>query len=230
MKIAIALIAPALLIGGIADAQRLRALPYRALGTEPFWSLTIGVRTIEFQDAERRRVTAATPVPRPSFNGMQYVTPRIVVDVTRSRCSDGMSDRVYPDSVTVTIGQRTLRGCGGVPIVAAAPSPATAIGGRWRIERVDGRPVSAQRPAFVSFTGNRIGGNTGCNSFGGSFRFAGGFLTTSGVMSTRMACPGVMAQEEALLSALQERLSVTRNPAGKLVLSGRQGVRITLAR
>jgi heat shock protein HslJ len=218
MKFALALSIPAWLIAGVATAQP-RETPYKAIGTEPGWALTIEKGLIRYiGDYGRTRVTTTAPVPRPSFNGLRYVTPRITIDVTRARCNDGMSDRDYPDSVTVTVGRKTVRGCGGDPIVAAPRPP--AIEGNWEVQAIEGHTVRGPRAATISFSGNRISGNSGCNSFGGSFRFERGFLITGPLMSTKMACMGpAMAQEQAIMRLLGQRLSVSTNRDGKLVLS-----------
>jgi len=218
MKLALALFAPALLIAGAAAAQP-RDTPYKAVGTEPGWALTIEKGLIRYVgDYGRTRVTTTAPVPRPSFNGLRYVTPRITIDVTRSRCNDGMSDRDYPDSVTVTVGRKTVRGCGGDPIVA--PTRVPVIEGNWEIQAIEGHPARGPRAATISFSDNRISGHSGCNSFGGSFRFERGFLIAGPLMSTKMACMGpAMAQEQAIMRLLSQRLSVSSNRDGKLVLS-----------
>lgn len=208
----------ALLIAGTAVAEP-REAPYRAIGTEPGWALTIQNGLIRYVgDYGRTKVTTSAPVPRPSFNGLRYVTPRITIDITHARCNDGMSGRDYPDSVMVTVGRRTVRGCGGEPIVAPARIP--AIEGSWQVEAIDGIPVRDGRPATIRFDDNRISGNTGCNGFGGSFRFERGLLTAGPLIATKMACLGpVMLQEQAILRLLGQPLSVSSNHAGKLVLS-----------
>jgi heat shock protein HslJ/uncharacterized membrane protein len=228
MKFALAL-CPALLIAGPTIAAP-REAPYKAVGTEPGWALTIERGLIRYVgDYGRTRVTTAAPVPRPSFNGLRYVTPRITVDVTRSRCSDGMSDRDYPDSVTVTVGRKTVRGCGGDPI--AAPPRAPVIEGNWEIQAIEGRPVRGPRAATISFSGNRISGNSGCNSFGGSFRFERGYLIAGPLMSTKMACMGpAMMQEQAMLRLLGQRISVSMNRQGRLVLSATNLQTLVLAK
>jgi heat shock protein HslJ len=217
MKFALAL-CPALLIAGAIVAAP-REAPYRALGTEPGWALTIDRGLIRYVgDYGRTRVTTTAPMPRPSFSGRRYQTPRITIDITRGDCSDGMSDRIYPERVMVTVGRKTVRGCGGDAIVAAPR--AAVIEGNWQIESIEGRPVRGGRPATLAFMGNRISGNSGCNGFGGSFRFEHGFLTAGPLMSTKMACMGpVMIQEQAILRLLGERLSASTNRTGKLMLS-----------
>ncbi|WP_457310527.1 META domain-containing protein [Sphingomonas sp. UYAg733] len=87
------------------------------------------------------------------------------------------------------------------------------------------------KSASITFDENRISGNTGCNGFSGGFRFERGFLTAGPLASTRMACPPRgMAQEQAILGVLGQRLSVSANQNGKLVLSGRGQARLVLNR
>ena len=184
-----ALAVPALLFATPAAAQS----AYHATGTEPFWSLDIGKGSIIFKDQGRGlRIVTATPVPRPSFNGRRYVTRRITIDVTRKTCSDGMSERSYPDTVTVSIGRRIYRGCGGEPMLDSA----ALDGSRWRIASIDGRAVRTARPTEIRFDGDRVAGNAGCNSFGGSYRIQRGALIAERVISTKMACPGPGMQVE----------------------------------
>ncbi|QNA83977.1 META domain-containing protein [Sphingomonas sp. So64.6b] len=227
MKFALALAAPALLLTAPVLAATQRPLPYKAVGTEPGWTLSIDRGLIRYVgDYGRTKVTTKAPVARPSFNGLRYVTRRITVDVTRVRCSDGMSDRVFPDKVTVKVGRRTVSGCGGNPIIASAP----AIAGAWRIESVSGQLTRGAKSASITFSDDRVSGNTGCNGFSGAFRFERGFLTAGPLASTRMACPPRgMAQEQAILGVLGQRLSVSSNQNGKLVLSGRGQARLVLS-
>lgn len=93
------------------------ASDYRAVGTEPFWVLTIGQGRIRLEELERPPVTVRTPVKRSGPGWRRYRTRRMTVTIAPGPCSDGMSDRRYPDSVTVVTGGRTLRGCGGLAAV-----------------------------------------------------------------------------------------------------------------
>lgn len=201
---------------------------YRAAGTEPFWAVTIDRRTMRFEAPGERPFTVPAPQPRPSFNGHRYVTPRMTVDVTHARCSDGMSDRRYPDTVTVTIGRRTLKGCGGAP----AAEHVSVIEGNWRVVSIAGQPVRGRAPLAVAFQDGRISGNGGCNGFGGDFRFQRGVLDAGPLISTRRACaePALMRQETALTGLLGQRLSVSTNRAGRLVLTARSGRTLVLER
>ena len=93
------------------------AVHYRAIGTEPGWAVDIADGRMVLQlDYGERRIVAPAPAPRATFNGHRYETAAngqaIVVDVTHEECSDGMSDRTYPDRVVVTVGEATYTGCG----------------------------------------------------------------------------------------------------------------------
>lgn len=226
-----AVLLPAALLASAAPAQR-PGESYRAAGTEPFWSVTIEKGIMRYETPEGRPVIVKAPIPRPSFNGLRYETRTMTVDVTRSRCSDGMSDRTYPDSVIVTIGQRTVRGCGGTPIADAGGEAgrATVLDGNWRVRSIDGKRLQGN-PATVEFRGGRMNGSTGCNRFGGGFRFDHGRLTAGPLVTTKRACPGPTMQQEArLLGLFGQRLSASTNRNGRLVLAARNGQTIVLER
>jgi uncharacterized membrane protein len=89
--------------------------PYHAVGNEPFWNLLIDEHNITFIQPDAQPVTQPTPKPINGFAGPIYQTPRIHVNVVvNQRCSDGMSDRVYPDKVQVDVDGRRFNGCGGL--------------------------------------------------------------------------------------------------------------------
>ena len=88
--------------------------PYHALGTEPFWNLLIDEHNITFVEPEKAPVTQPTPKVIVGIAGEIYQTPRIDVNIVHAQCSDGMSDRVYPDKVQVTVDGRQFNGCGGL--------------------------------------------------------------------------------------------------------------------
>ena len=72
---------PAPVLGGVDLAQ-----PVRALGTEPFWSVEL--TGTEMADGVELRVT-----------------------LVATECSDGMSDRTYPLTAMVKVGEQELAGC-----------------------------------------------------------------------------------------------------------------------
>ena len=202
---------------------------YRASGTEPFWSLAIGARTMRFEAPGRPTVTVATPKVIHGFAGEIWQTRRISVNAVHKPCSDGMSDRHYSDTVTVKVGGRTYQGCGGE--VRETADRGSAIEGAWRIEALSGRPVARNSAPSVTFRDGRISGNASCNRFNGSFSFERGRLTAGPLATTRMACVerAKNVQEAAILRLFADRLTVSRNRAGKLVLSNARGQTMTLA-
>src|SRR4051812_30342992 len=107
------LLAAALMLGSAAVPANAQNAPYRALGTEPFWSLTIDVRTMKFEAPGQHSVTVPTPRVIHGFAGEIYQTRRIGVNTVHKACSDGMSDRSYPDTVQVTVDGKRYTGCGG---------------------------------------------------------------------------------------------------------------------
>ncbi len=202
---------------------------YRASGTEPFWSLTIGARTMRFEAPGRQPVSVTTPKVIHGFAGEMWQTRRINVNTNHIKCSDGMSDRSWSDTVTVTVDGRTYKGCGGEPVAGAQTG---LIDGRWQIEALNGRPVARGTSPSIAFENGRVSGNASCNRFTGTFTFARGRLSTGGVASTKMACLDRTRnqQEQAILGLLGERLTVSRNRAGKLVLTAPRGRSMTLVR
>ena len=88
--------------------------PYHALGTEPFWNLLIDEHHLTFAQPDAEPIRQPTPKVIVGFAGEIYQTPRIGVNIVHGQCSDGMSDRVYPDKVQVTVDGRQYNGCGGL--------------------------------------------------------------------------------------------------------------------
>lgn len=205
---------------------------YRAVGTEPFWSVTMDSRTIRYQPMEGRVVSVAKPRPITGFNGERYVTRNLTLDITHVECSDGMSDRTYRDTVTLTVNGRRLRGCGGAVLSERPGQGASLLEGSWRIESILGRPVARNTSPRVTFNGQRISGNASCNNFNGSFRFTRGRLTAGPLASTKIACSRreQNVQESNVLRILGQTLSITSNRDGKLVLSSPRGERLVLVR
>lgn len=104
----------------VSDPETSGQSPYKAAGTEPFWGLSIEASGMTFSRAGERELRVPRYEARPSFNGWRYVSNRLTADVTFVQCSDGMSDNVYKDSVTVIFDGKTYNGCGGG---IAAPKP-----------------------------------------------------------------------------------------------------------
>ena len=88
--------------------------PFHAVGTEPFWNLLINERDITFTQPDAQPIRQPRPRAIVGIAGEIYQTQRIDVNIVHAQCSDGMSDRVYPDKVQVTVDGRRFNGCGGL--------------------------------------------------------------------------------------------------------------------
>lgn len=222
---------------------------YRAGGTEPFWSLTMDAKAMKLEEPGKRPLLVPRPPAKPSGNGERYVTRPMTVDLTRAHCSDGMSDREYRDMVLVSVGGRSLRGCGG-PVAAAPGKPGPKPGGttrpvppppaappsgpggpppgprstltdtHWTVWQVNGRALPPKLPMTVNFSRDRIEGKL-CNRFGGPYRLTGDRLQTGPLAATKMACPQpAMGAETAIFALLKGPVRATVSKWGTLVLTG----------
>lgn len=192
---------------------------YRALGNEPFWSLDIGTNQIVFNEANAPGTPVVQPTPRPiiGFAGEIYQTPRINVNIVHARCSDGMSDRVYPDRVQLTVDGRRFEGCGGGAVV-----PTSLAGTNWRVAEVGGMPIPQGEDYFMRFEASDVSAKFGCNSMGGSYRYDGQTLVAGPLMATRMAC-AEMRHENAAGRILASPLTATWNGGDRVTFSNALG-------
>ena len=194
---------------------------YRAAGTEPFWDLTVE-RDMRFTD-RGRNISVVEPTP-PMISGVAggiYQGRRISLNMVHKACSDGMSDRTYPDTVQVMVDGRQYRGCGGTTspmvtvddrgnphIVSAQGGPVTAIERtRWRVTRINGRAVPRRGDYHVDFDSGRILAKFGCNAISGTYSQAGTTLDAGALISTRIAC-GNMTLEMKGAAILDQLMTI----------------------
>ena len=88
----------------------------RFTGNEPFWGgevtgVTLTYTTPEDQDGTVIRVERFAGRGGLAFGGLLDGAD-FDMTVTPLACSDGMSDRTYPFTVTLKIGEETRNGCG----------------------------------------------------------------------------------------------------------------------
>ena len=212
---------------------------YRAIGTEPFWDLEIG-RDLVFTD-RGNNVSVTQPTPRP-INGTAgeiYRTQRLEVNIVHSRCSDGMSDRTYPDTVQVYVDGRLYRGCGaqssfydqvGEGGTSNQPGPGGYPGAgspvinlsntNWRVVSINGTRTPASN-FYINFMPDRIGAKFGCNSLGAGYSQTGNVLKVGAVMATRMACPDMSFETQG--SAILMQPVTISGYGNQLTLTSRSG-------
>ncbi len=193
---------------------------YRAVGTEPFWDLTIG-RDITFTDRGiGLTIVQPTPAPISGTAGPIYRTQRLEVNIVHAQCNDGMSDRSYPDTVQVYADGRLYRGCGGAASDSPAPMPpATGMPGpplhrtRWRVVAINGRPVPPNGDYSMEFDAGRLSAKFGCNGLGAGYMQTGSTIDAGAIIGTQMACPDMSWENQgaAVLDGVMQVNSIAPN-------------------
>ncbi|WP_363797532.1 hypothetical protein ABU614_20180 [Lysobacter firmicutimachus] len=89
----------------------------RAIGNEPGWLVEVGagdtpaMRLILDYGERRLDVAAAARLGDAGYRGTTADGVEVELRYRRETCSDGMSERDYPASVTLQVGAQTYRGC-----------------------------------------------------------------------------------------------------------------------
>ncbi len=187
-------------------------------------------------------VSQPTPVPIQGVAGPIYRTPRIEVNITHRPCSDGMSDRSYPDSVQVYVDGRMYGGCGApvsfftqVDETGQLRPPAPPVGApvvdlrstNWRVVAINGTRTPASNFYLNFMPDGRIGAKFGCNSLGAGYTQSGNILSVGAIAATRMACPDMSFENQG--SQILERPVTVSGVGDRLTLSNARGS-IELAR
>jgi uncharacterized membrane protein len=116
-------------------SETLAAGAWRAIGNEPFWALDIDGTGLRFRtpdDTTGIRWPPLTPLVRGDTLRWLGETERATVEVRiwPGRCSDGMSDRVWPYQAIVHVDGTNYRGCAES---RARLQPADALEGNWHV-------------------------------------------------------------------------------------------------
>lgn len=90
--------------------------PLRALGTEPFWAVNIDGDGLVYSGVDRPEERAPNAGPQMAgttamWSGQTDQGRVLSVTLIETPCSDGMSDRTYPLTARVEIGEELLNGC-----------------------------------------------------------------------------------------------------------------------
>jgi uncharacterized membrane protein len=90
-------------------------LAYRAIGTEPFWSVRTEGDRLLFTTPENQTGTQLAGTPTVRADGIRYAGSdggtAFELDIKRGQCSDGMSDTVYAYTATFRYGETEYTGC-----------------------------------------------------------------------------------------------------------------------
>ena len=94
---------------------------FGARGTEPFWRADVAGGSVKITQPDAPEIVATNAGPavtgdRATWTAQAGAT-HVVLTVTKSACSDGMSDLAYAYTAELKLGDRTLKGC-GFPLAA----------------------------------------------------------------------------------------------------------------
>lgn len=85
-------------------------------GTEPFWGIAITNDVAIFSTPENSAGTVFEVSRFAGNNGLGFSgkldAADVTITVTPGNCGDSMSDRTYPFTATVVLGEEKLSGCG----------------------------------------------------------------------------------------------------------------------
>jgi len=87
--------------------------PLRAIGNEPYWSLSIANNTIVFQQLGQEPCNFSFRNTKGQHT-YQASGPcgSITINFTNAPCSDKMSDTAYPYTVSIQLNNHIFSGCG----------------------------------------------------------------------------------------------------------------------
>lgn len=198
---------------------------YMALGTEPGWTLEITPSRLNYDgDYGATKIMVPNPGAKSSTNWRTYATDRLSVVIQKAKCSDGMSDRLYSDTVRVVANGKSVQGCGG-----AVLPPDTLAGSNWTFVSIGGKPITSDRPTSLQFDGDLLSGSAGCNRFSGRYSATDDMLTAGPLVATEMACPG-MEVEQSFFKLMATPVRLTFGDDGTLILTGSEGRTAVLRR
>lgn len=98
----------------------------------------------------------------------------------------------------------------------------------WQLEMLGTQPALTARPVTLTFQAdNHVGGEAGCNGYGGTYSLNGDQLTFSYLSSTLRACaePEFMEQEQKYLSSLAQTAGY-KLEGNRLVILDAKGVNL----
>jgi heat shock protein HslJ len=98
-------------------------------------------------------------------------------------------------------------------LILTACSPAKPdLSGDWKL--VSYGDIANPTPALpavdtsITFENGQMGGNVGCNGFGGDYDLRGDQITFKGIMSTMMFCEENSAQEQGVLAVFSDNVAL----------------------
>ncbi|SEJ90062.1 hypothetical protein SAMN05518849_11757 [Sphingobium sp. AP50] len=86
---------------------------YRAIGTEPFWGVTLRGSTVLLERPDHPPLRFSVH-DQSDDRAIRLVGDGFTLTATEGPCSDGMSEAIWSDRVQIAFADGTLKGCGGM--------------------------------------------------------------------------------------------------------------------
>lgn len=161
---------------------------FQAIGTEPFWSISISDDAITWTTPESKiQFPGSTPMQAMDANVKRYVSEdgkgnRLELQIIQKSCSDGMSDQDYAYQVKVQLVQKettTFQGCGNYLLHEK-------LAGKWQLQT--STPTDKPIVLELDATEMTFAGNAHCNRYFGSLFSEKNSLRLYNIGSTKIAC------------------------------------------
>lgn len=119
----------------------------------------------------------------------------------------------------------SVAGCSLMEPASTSTPKVDLVGGTWVAEDIDGAGVIDTAQSTLQFDNDgRISGRGACNGYSGTVDLKGATMIVGQLVSTKMACPrAVMDQENRFIAALQATRTYRMDEGNKLVLSDATG-------
>lgn len=188
-----------------------------ASGTNPSWSLKVSRTSISFQDKFGHIEQKIVPS---YFGGGQfrdsYLSDNISFSTYGAACFDHTSRKHRNTTITMTVGDRTLRGCGGGTVDLAKNH---LTGTSWRIDQIEGHSPIKNAMAEMRFSNRRLIAFVGCNRLSMDYSPKNGEISFGSLQTTNFECSEAeKLQERMFLHIVGRRANFEFDRLGNLII------------
>ncbi len=122
-------------------------------------------------------------------------------------------------------------GCGSSEdSVQSTVTPQALDGSTFTATGAQGIELDDEVPLTISFEGNSLAVDAGCNSIGGEYEIEQGEIRGTQLVSTLMGCPAPLDEIETETTGLLSDGAMATLEGDTLTLTGEEGKRLTLER
>jgi uncharacterized membrane protein len=168
---------------------------FHAAGNEPSWGVDLTDSTMTFRTPEGSR-TSPVQEPVQAGDSTRYVSEDGTwsLSILEQPCTDTMSGLRYPNTVRVSMDDRTMSGCGG--------DPAGLLQGEtWVVEDIDGGGIIDRSRVTIEFGDDgRVSGMASCNQYSANLARSAHPLHPSAQVSRR--CRGARMSIITLMTTM----------------------------